>query len=63
MKLWVVGKTGGASWEFQGVFSTEERAVAACRDEMFVGPAELDRQLPHDTWGWDGAYYPLAGKR
>jgi hypothetical protein len=59
--LWIVGKALGEpdSWEFQGVFDSEEQAVAACvLEEMFVGPAKLNTPLPLDKEGWPGAYYP-----
>ena len=59
--LWIVGKALGDPdcWEFQGVFDSEEQAVAACvLEEMFVGPAKLNTPLPLDKEGWPGAYYP-----
>ena len=65
MRLFIVGQVQGpgpcgTAWDFQGVFSTEEAAVAACRDETyFVGPAELDQELPHETTtAWPGGYFP-----
>jgi hypothetical protein len=60
--VWVVGRsTGGDAFQFQGVFSTETLAVAACRDETYyIGPVTLDESLPHDTIPiWPGARYPL----
>ena len=62
MELWIVGqlRTVGA-WDFQGVFDSEERAVAACRDEKyFVAPATLNAELPHESHEFPGGYYPLA---
>lgn len=60
--LWIVGKALNqetTSWEFQCVFSSEEKAVAACVDDSyFVGPATLDNALSHDTTEWTGARYP-----
>lgn len=65
--LWIVGQIReGAQWEFQGVFSTEERAVAACRTEdYFVARVGLDAELPHETSEWTVAdsWYPLAEPR
>ena len=60
MKVWIVGQYRAPSWDFQGVFSTEEKAVAACRDaNYFVAPAELDAEVPHQLEpAWPGAYYP-----
>lgn len=55
----------GRCMEFQGVFSSEERAAAACRDvNWFVAPATLDREVQDEPIIWPGGYYPLAdGKR
>lgn len=61
--VWVVGqhKLIDGVWEFIGVFSTEEKAVAACRDyTYFVGPARIDEQLPDETVEWTGSYYPIS---
>ena len=48
--------------EFQGVFSTPEKAEAACT-MLFdcVRPAELDSSTGADTMTWPGAYYPRQG--
>ena len=68
MRLWYVGRfreqVNGEEfrcvWEFQGVFSTEEKAVAACRDHTyFVVPIELDQELAHETVEPAGCYYPI----
>jgi hypothetical protein len=62
MKLWVVGQWRGDDqpWALQGVFDSEEKAVAACRDPYyFVGPEQLNVALPHDSAEWPGCYYPL----
>ena len=46
--------------DLQGVFSSEDNAVSACRDATyFVIPLLLDKSLPHDSYKWNG-YYPLA---
>lgn len=60
MRLWIVGKWHeGAAWEFFGVFSSEEKAVAACvSPDMFIGPGELDVALAEAPEAWPGAYYP-----
>lgn len=64
MKLWIVGmitSEDGKAWEFVGVFSSEEKAVAACtKYNFFVGPAELDERFPDDSNLWPGAYYPIS---
>jgi hypothetical protein len=65
--MWIVGKQNTDSlseWEFQGLFDSEEQAVAACvarRDgviDMFVGPAELNVAVKRKKGSWPGAYYP-----
>lgn len=73
MKLWVVFQfTGGyydvrkEEWasgmgtqEFQGVFDSEEKAIAACRDSNYsIAPVTLNELLPHELVSIDGAYYP-----
>jgi hypothetical protein len=69
-EAWIVGRhlkgaedleTGEhlVAWDFQGVFTSEDLAVAACRDDRyFVAPAKMNQQLPHDTAEWPGCYYP-----
>jgi hypothetical protein len=47
------------AWEWQGLFSTEEKAVAACRNEdYFIFPIILDEELPDKTINIQDAYYP-----
>jgi len=66
--MWLTGKNngeydGGICWELIGVFSTEEKAVAACLNEYyFVGPVELDEVLPDETVEWPRCYYPKGLK-
>jgi len=66
MKLWVYGRYKGqdhlnVNWDFQGIFSSEEKAVEACRDRTyFAAPTELDVSLPHSTTKWPGCYYPFV---
>ena len=63
--LWICGQyksgdEGNIVWDFQGVFDTEELAIAACVDNTyFVGLAELNKELPKATAKqWPGVYYP-----
>jgi hypothetical protein len=62
MTLWVVGKVtnyDAGAWEFIGVFDNRLLAELACRDDWyFVGVAELNEALPHETVPWREAYYP-----
>lgn len=63
-QVWICGKTLDATaygWELMGVFTSEEKAVAACTELWhFVGPATLDVRLPDESVAWAGCYYPLA---
>jgi len=68
-KLWAVFQVKGDrthdgdshtvhEWEFQGVFDSEAKAVAACRTEAwFVMPCKLNEELPAETMVAPG-YYP-----
>jgi hypothetical protein len=62
-KLWVVGKyvigAAGLAWEFQGIFSTEELALTACRcQDCFIAPVDLNQDLGDESTDWPGLYYP-----
>ena len=68
-ELWIVGRykqgePGSIVWDFQGIFDSEAKAIAACRDwTYFVGPVTVNELLPHETSTnprWD---YPLADER
>lgn len=64
-KLWICGKhTSGEFpenvWEFQGVYSTRDKAVAACRTaKYFIGTALLDETLPDQMYQWPDGEFPL----
>jgi hypothetical protein len=64
MKLFIVGKVvkrldEGAVWEFQGVFGDKKLAERQCIDEnWFVGPVNLDEELPDSKTDWPDGYYP-----
>ena len=66
--LWIVGKfIGGApdskEWEFVGVFSDSDKALAACSGPLFfIGPAVLNEAQPDEITEWIGAYYPAQEK-
>lgn len=70
-ELWIVGRVffrpaasvpyKVAPWTFQGVFSSRELALAACRDSTyFIGPAKLNETLPHDPQECPGAEWAAA---
>lgn len=51
----------GAVWEFQGVFTSEQKADEACvGPEYFYGPATLDKAIPDETVAWNGCVYPRS---
>jgi len=60
-ELWIVGQAksiDGKQWEFQGVFDSHSKALAACRDHSYfiMAGVELNQELPHDTV--TVGYYP-----
>jgi len=64
LTLWVVGQyraetDAGNVWDIQGVFSTREKALAACRGpNYFIGPIKLNEELPDETVEWPGREWP-----
>jgi hypothetical protein len=62
MKLWICGQANvGNEWEWQGVFDSEDKAVAACRDKTyFIAEVELNEAQPHESCEFENARYPLA---
>lgn len=58
--LYVVGKwLSEASWELQGVYTTERAAIASALPEnYFVGPVVANEPMPDETVVWPGCYYP-----
>ena len=60
--FWIVGKKTGTlpdQWEFQGVFDSELKAVAACQTaSYFVAPAILNEVIRDASEHWPGAYFP-----
>lgn len=62
-RVWLVIRNHEAEpphFEFFGAYSTEEKAVARCREiNDMVAPAEVDFDVPEAPFSWPGAYYPL----
>jgi hypothetical protein len=64
--LWLSGqhrgeRDDGCVWDFQGIFTTRERAVHACRNEnYFIAPILVDYAVPDASVPFSDAYYPLA---
>lgn len=61
MKLWIVGKIKiYPTWEFQGVFDSEDKAAAACKGQnWFFAPAELNKELSEESIFWPGLKYKI----
>ena len=69
IELWLVGqyRSGGENgvgdvvWDFQGVFSTRDKAIAGCRNRnYFIAPLTIDGEVPDETEEFPGCEYPLA---
>lgn len=46
-------------WDLQGVFDSEKKAISACKNEdYFIGPVELNKEIPSNQIEWEGAYFP-----
>ena len=66
-EVWIVGQRSDVAliteqWTFTGVFTTKEKALAACRDwTYFTGRCVLDDAAPHEpTSDWlKDAHYPI----
>jgi hypothetical protein len=45
------------------VFSSKERAIAACKDERYwIGPATLDVEVPEESITWPRYIRPLESE-
>jgi len=62
--LWLVGKfiaetPDGNVWDFQGIFTTKKKAIAACKEQSyFVAPVEPNEELRDETMAFPKAEYP-----
>jgi len=53
----------GSVWEFQGIFSSREKAVNACISEnYFIFSCELDLEIPKEKVPMPETCYPFAEK-
>lgn len=63
MQVWLVFQFQGDSIapDFQGVFSTKEKAIAACTMQTYCvcGPELLDHELPTEPGLFPKCWYPL----
>lgn len=69
-ELWCCGQLkkiwnkGDHTWEFQGCFSTKEKAIAACKTQnYFIFPIVLDKELPSETVEAPNCEWPLHGEK
>lgn len=60
MIVWVCGRLNGyGSWDFLGVYSTDDRAIHACQSDVhFIAPMSMDDTAPDEPTPWPGAYFP-----
>jgi hypothetical protein len=62
MNVWIVGRWKrnlSKPWGFEGVFDSEEKAIAACKSwRYFIAPVTLNEVVPDGVMA--GSYYPLA---
>lgn len=63
--VWVCGLAKDdrpiCAWELQGIFDSEEKALAACTQENhFIGPMKLNHRLKDIPEEWVGMRYPLS---
>lgn len=60
MIVYIVGKDCDEyGWQFQGVFDDIALAEKACLTvNHFVGPVNINEQLPEEASEWRGAYRP-----
>ena len=65
MTLWLCGqyqgslKTGATAWDFQGIFSTKDKAISACKGwGYFIAPVFLDMELPGESVIFPNLEYP-----
>ena len=63
-KLFLVGEVINKEplmWNFQGVYSFEEKAISKCLDDnFFIALVEVDFDEPRDLREFDYFYYPTC---
>jgi hypothetical protein len=64
--FWIVGQNIDyeyESWEFQGLFDTEKKAVGRCEnDDFWVAEVILNEFIPTERVEFNNAYYPTLEK-
>jgi hypothetical protein len=65
-ELWLCGQYRSGDvpnvvWDLQGIFSTKERAISACKNRhYFIAPIKVDEEAPDETETMPGVEYPLT---
>jgi len=65
-RVWIVGRVlpgeeSPPAWEFLGVFTDCDAAVARCTTPNdALGPAKLDEPLPDEMITWPGFWFPMT---
>lgn len=63
MDLWITGQYRDAltlTWEFQGIFDSKQKAIAACRSDRYhIFKVKLNESLPDDRVDNLPCWYPL----
>lgn len=58
--LWLCGQITKKSWDFQGIFDSEEKAIEACKTiDYFIAPVVLNEEVPKESSEFKDAYFPL----
>lgn len=64
--MWLVGQVTNEdtlTWDFQGIFDSREKALAACRTRLyFISPVELNINYPHKTVAFTAEEYPFPDR-
>jgi hypothetical protein len=59
--MWITGRFVGKNWQILGLYSNKESAIKRCRcSKDFIGPVEIDIDLPDEEISWPGCFYPIA---
>jgi hypothetical protein len=69
--MWLVGRVipdecggdGVLPWEFMGLFTNSDEAVAACTNWYdFVAPVEINKRAPEQRETFENSWYPIQEK-
>ena len=52
-------ENGDNTWEFAGIFSSEQKAIDNCFDETYwLAMVQLDEEIPQEPTDFEYSYYP-----